>query len=41
MEETMNERRIGPLSPAAIRLHRSGPALVMLHCLGMTHHLWD
>ncbi|MGA3403988.1 MAG: alpha/beta fold hydrolase [Acetobacteraceae bacterium] len=31
------------LDPATIRLHRSGsgPALVMLHCLGMTHHLWD
>ena len=31
------------LDPAAISLHRagSGPALVMLHCLGMTHHLWD
>jgi 3-oxoadipate enol-lactonase len=32
-----------PLDPGMIRLHRtgSGPALVMLHCLGMTHHLWD
>lgn len=32
-----------PLDPAAVRLHRTGtgPALVMLHCLGMTHHLWD
>jgi 3-oxoadipate enol-lactonase len=31
------------LDPAVIRLHRAGdgPALVMLHCLGMTHHLWD
>ena len=31
------------LDPAAIRLHRtgSGPALVLLHCLGMTHRLWD
>lgn len=30
------------LDPTAIRVHRSGsgPALVMLHCLGMTHHLW-
>lgn len=30
------------LDPAAIRLHRtgSGPALVMLHCLGMDHRLW-
>ena len=35
--------RTQPLDPATIRLHRSGdgPALVMLHCLGMTHHLWD
>lgn len=26
-----------------IELHRTGrgPALVMLHCLGMDHHLWD
>ncbi len=32
-----------PLDPGAIRLHRTGasPPLVMLHCLGMTHHLWD
>ncbi|MBW4090313.1 MAG: alpha/beta fold hydrolase [Proteobacteria bacterium] len=32
-----------PLDPAAIRLHRkgSGPALVLLHCLGMTHRLWE
>ncbi|HET8996053.1 MAG TPA: alpha/beta fold hydrolase [Acetobacteraceae bacterium] len=32
-----------PLDPATIRVHRngSGPVLVMLHCLGMTHHLWD
>lgn len=32
-----------PLDPASIRVHRSGsgPVLVMLHCLGMTHHLWD
>jgi 3-oxoadipate enol-lactonase len=31
------------LDAANIRLHRSGsgPALVMLHCLGMDHHLWD
>ena len=31
------------LDPAAIRLHRNGQGtpLVMLHCLGMTHHLWD
>lgn len=31
------------LDPAMIRVHRkgTGPALVMLHCLGMTHHLWD
>jgi 3-oxoadipate enol-lactonase len=31
------------LDPDSIRLHRTGqgPALVMLHCLGMDHHLWD
>jgi 3-oxoadipate enol-lactonase len=31
------------LDPAAIRLHRSGtgPALVLLHCLGVDRHLWD
>ncbi len=31
------------LDPAAIRLHRSGngPALVLLHCLGVTHELWN
>jgi 3-oxoadipate enol-lactonase len=31
------------LDPSAIRLHRrgSGPALVLLHCLGVDHHLWD
>ncbi|HEY1933845.1 MAG TPA: alpha/beta fold hydrolase [Acetobacteraceae bacterium] len=39
----MTDRRTAPLDPAAIRVHRSGsgPVLVMLHCLGMTHHLWD
>ncbi len=39
----MPDRVIQPLDGTAIRLHRagSGPALVMLHCLGMTHHLWD
>jgi 3-oxoadipate enol-lactonase len=39
----MNERTTRPLDPASIRVHRSGngPALVMMHCLGMTHHLWD
>ena len=43
-EETpMPGRVTQQLDPATIRLHRagSGPALVMLHCLGMTHHLWD
>ncbi|HVC60059.1 MAG TPA: alpha/beta fold hydrolase [Acetobacteraceae bacterium] len=39
----MSERKTQPLDPAGIRLHRTGrgPALVMMHCLGMTHHLWD
>jgi pimeloyl-ACP methyl ester carboxylesterase len=43
MEEMMSDRRTQPLDPATIRLHRSGrgKALVMLHCLGMTHRLWD
>jgi 3-oxoadipate enol-lactonase len=42
-EETMSERATQPLDPGTIRLHRSGRGtpLVMLHCLGMTHHLWD
>ncbi len=31
------------LDPGGITLHRrgSGPALVLLHCLGVDHHLWD
>jgi 3-oxoadipate enol-lactonase len=31
------------LDPSTIRVHRKGrgPTLVMLHCLGMTRHLWD
>jgi 3-oxoadipate enol-lactonase len=39
----MPDRVTQTLDPATIQLHRagSGPALVMLHCLGMTHHLWD
>jgi 3-oxoadipate enol-lactonase len=39
----MPDRVTRTLDPATIRLHRAGkgPALVMLHCLGMTHHLWD
>jgi 3-oxoadipate enol-lactonase len=32
-----------PLDPAALRLHRrgEGPPLMMLHCLGVDHRLWD
>jgi 3-oxoadipate enol-lactonase len=32
-----------PLDPAFIRLHRrgDGPALVLLHCLGVDHRLWE
>ena len=39
----MPARRTAPLDPAGVRVHRagSGPVLVMLHCLGMTHRLWD
>ncbi|HVB66812.1 MAG TPA: alpha/beta fold hydrolase [Acetobacteraceae bacterium] len=39
----MTDRTTAPLDPAAIRLHRkgTGPALVLLHCLGVTHRLWD
>lgn len=31
------------MDTAAIRLHRKGrgPALVLLHCLGVTHQLWE
>ena len=34
---------MAPLDPGTIRLHRSGRGtpLVMLHCLGITRHLWD
>jgi 3-oxoadipate enol-lactonase len=39
----MSDRQTAPLDPGAIRLHRqgSGPALVLLHCLGVTHRLWE
>jgi 3-oxoadipate enol-lactonase len=39
----MSDRQTAALDPAAIRLHRqgSGPALVLLHCLGVTHRLWE
>lgn len=39
----MSERRSVTLDPAAIKVHRAGhgPALVLLHCLGVDHHLWD
>ena len=39
----MPDRVTQKLDPATIRLHRAGNGtpLVMLHCLGMTHHLWD
>ncbi|HVC50932.1 MAG TPA: alpha/beta fold hydrolase [Stellaceae bacterium] len=33
----------GGLDPARVTLHRegTGPALVLLHCLGVDHRLWD
>jgi len=39
----MTDRATAPLDPGAIRLHRigSGPPLVLLHCLGVTHRLWE
>ena len=39
----MTDRPTAALDPAAIRLHRAGagPALVLLHCLGVTHRLWE
>ena len=38
----MSDRTTALPDPAAIRLHRTGtgPALVLLHCLGVTHRLW-
>lgn len=39
----MAENGMAGLDPATIKVHRSGkgPALVLLHCLGVDHHLWD
>lgn len=39
----MTDQTPHPLDLNGLRVHRigSGPPLVMLHCLGMTHHLWD
>lgn len=39
----MSDRPTAPLDPGAIRLHRTGTgrALVLLHCLGVTHRLWE
>jgi 3-oxoadipate enol-lactonase len=39
----MSDQTIQPLDLNGLRVLRSGsgPALVMMHCLGMTHHLWD
>lgn len=39
----MAEQEAAALDAGAIRLHRtgSGPVLVMLHCLGVDHRLWD
>ncbi len=39
----MIESKAALLDANTIRLHRtgSGPALVMLHCLGVDHRLWD
>ncbi len=33
----------GSLDPDTIKLHRrgAGPVVVLLHCLGVDHHLWD
>ena len=33
----------GSLDPNSIKVHRrgAGPAVVLLHCLGVDHHLWD
>jgi hypothetical protein len=41
-KDTIIDRCTQQLDPAAVRLRRTGRRLwVMLHCPGMTHHLWD
>src|SRR5438105_15581297 len=39
----MTQTPIASLDAASIRVHRkgAGPTLVLLHCLGVDHGLWD